>query len=266
MNLNLKATIDSELKDLRITSKQKRDILNKAFQEHKIPLYRKHNFGHSAAIILGCLLLCASTVFAAQYIKNRMLINEEPLPNLDDINVVSLGKIDAAKDEYGDIYDHYKSYDTVCNTIGLNLLDSKFSENNPYQLVELMSDPKDYCFVKVENFIVGDTSDYQWISEENRFEYSHGEKFYSPITLDVEIITSQEQLENGFEKEYLGFYEFVESYISEQGYRVNILKDTSSADESISEKIAIFVADGIRYTLSGRTSYDMLKEVVDSMK
>lgn len=266
MNLNLKATIDSELKEFKITNKQKIDVLNQCFPDQKMSFYRKRKFGHSAAIILGCLLLCASTVFAAQYLKNRMLVNEEPLPGLDDMRVVTLGEIDAAKDEYGDIYDHFNSYEIVCNTIGLNLLDSVLSENNPYQLVELMSDPKDYCFVKVENFIVGDTSDYKWISKENRFEYSHGEQFYSPITLDVEIITSQEQLENGFEKEYLGFYEFVESYISEQGYRVNILKDTSSADESISEKIAIFVADGIRYTLSGRTSYDMLKEVVDSMK
>ena len=32
------------------------------------------------------------------------------------------------------------------------------------------------------------------------------------------------------------------------------------------KKCAVFVADGIRYTLCGRISMEMLKEIVDSME
>ena len=34
----------------------------------------------------------------------------------------------------------------------------------------------------------------------------------------------------------------------------------------VSEKCAIFVADGVRYTLCGRTSMETIKEIVDSME
>ena len=35
---------------------------------------------------------------------------------------------------------------------------------------------------------------------------------------------------------------------------------------SVSEKIAVFVSDGIRYTLKGRVSVDTMKTIVDTMK
>lgn len=34
----------------------------------------------------------------------------------------------------------------------------------------------------------------------------------------------------------------------------------------MSEKIAVFVSDGIRYTLKGRVSVDTMKTIVDTMK
>lgn len=34
----------------------------------------------------------------------------------------------------------------------------------------------------------------------------------------------------------------------------------------VSEKIAVFVADGIHYTLKGRTSLENIKTIVDSME
>lgn len=34
----------------------------------------------------------------------------------------------------------------------------------------------------------------------------------------------------------------------------------------MSEKIAVFVSDGIRYTLKGRVSVDTMKIIVDTMK
>ena len=60
-------------------------------------------------------------------------------------------------------------------------------------------------------------------------------------------------------------YDFQESYISDKGYKVNIIKGTDGDDSIISEKCAIFVADGIRYTLQGRVTTELLKDIVDSM-
>ena len=63
--------------------------------------------------------------------------------------------------------------------------------------------------------------------------------------------------------------QFVEQYISKQGYRVNILEDTISEtppEDYVSKKTAIFVADGIRYSLTGQVSMETMKEIVDSMK
>ena len=34
----------------------------------------------------------------------------------------------------------------------------------------------------------------------------------------------------------------------------------------VSEKIAVFVSDGVRYTLKGRVSVETMKAIVDSMK
>ena len=42
--------------------------------------------------------------------------------------------------------------------------------------------------------------------------------------------------------------------------------DDALPDGAIAEKCAIFVSDGIRYTLKGRTSIETLKEIIDSLE
>ena len=64
-------------------------------------------------------------------------------------------------------------------------------------------------------------------------------------------------------------YHFVEQYESAQGYLVNLVEDTIGEEppaDYVSKKIAVFVADGIRYTLTGQVSLDTMKELVDTMK
>lgn len=41
-------------------------------------------------------------------------------------------------------------------------------------------------------------------------------------------------------------------------------EDDSSAYSATSEKCAVFVVDGIQYTLKGRVSMDTMKEIIDS--
>lgn len=52
---------------------------------------------------------------------------------------------------------------------------------------------------------------------------------------------------------------------SAQGYKVNIIESGGEAN-SKTEKCAVLVADGIRYTLRGRVSIDTIKQIVDTLK
>ena len=119
--------------------------------------------------------------------------------------------------------------------------------------------------------IIGDTSDYYYDKEIDDYRYVSGEKYYSPVSLKIEVILSQEQAEIGLDTEYMGYYEYVESFRSAQGYQVNLLQDTMAAEAADlpknfqSEKIAVFVADGVRYTLTGRVSAETMRQIVDSM-
>lgn len=64
---------------------------------------------------------------------------------------------------------------------------------------------------------------------------------------------------------------FLQIYTSAQGFTVNIIRDTMGDNvehKSLnyqSEKIAIFVAGGVRYTLTGHVPTETMKAIVDSM-
>ena len=102
-----------------------------------------------------------------------------------------------------------------------------------------------------------------YLEEEDRYEYEHGKTYYSPVSLNIDLILSDEQLKNGWDTDYLGMYESMEKYQSAQGYKVNLIQDNNGDEKLnegvVSEKIAVFVSDGIRYTLKGRVSVDTMK-------
>ena len=58
--------------------------------------------------------------------------------------------------------------------------------------------------------------------------------------MNVDLILSDEQLENGWDTDYLGMYESIEEFQSAQGYKVNLIQDTNgkeTADKDVvSEK------------------------------
>lgn len=149
------------------------------------------------------------------------------------------------------------------------MLNSVLSQNNPYMLGEIETDNKDFAILSFENYILGDTGNYNYLPNEDFYTYDHGKEYYSPVSLTVDIMLSEAQMKNGWDTDYLGFYEFKENYVSAQGYKVNLIEDTTGEDNVenyVSEKCAVFVADGIRYTLKGRTSYENMKNIVDTMK
>lgn len=171
-------------------------------------------------------------------------------------------------DEYGWIDLEFQDYRRIEAKLGISLLNSEISKDNPYILGNLTSDNKDCAMITMEYYIIGDAKNFKYLSDEHRYEYTKGVEYKSSISMEIDIMLSQEQLDIGWPVDYLGMYEYVETFYSKQGYKVNIIEDTIEreyAGNSISKKCAVFVADGIQYTLEGRVSLEKMKEIIDSM-
>ena len=204
-------------------------------------------------------------IYANAYVQELMKVNEKELPQLDNMYIIKLNNLEKAVNK-GEIYNERKIYpDKIMNL----LLYSELANKNPYIIEKVKTDNKNFAILMFENYVIGDTSNYRYNEEEGFYEYQKGKEYYSPVSLKADIILSENQMNNGWSVDYLGNYQFKEQYISKQGYKVNIIesKTTDSDKENyISEKCAVFVSDGIRYTLKGRTSLENIKAIIDTMK
>ncbi len=261
--LDVKDTIDRELKEMKLNDELRRKI-------RKGVTHRKHDRIMKGAVAsFAVIVLAGTTVLAGHYIWNRVQVNDEILPELDTMQMIQVDEIEAIPDENGMVNKDYDDYAEIKNDLGIDLLDTDLSQNNPYMLGHVMTDTRDFAIVTVDNFIVGDTSNYEYLKEANRYSYDHGEVYFSSVSLTIDIILSENQMNHGWDTEYLGLYQFVENYTSAQGYKVNIIEDATEGENPenyVSEKVAVFVADGIRYSLKGRTSLEEIKAIVDTMR
>ncbi len=223
----------------------------------------RFKFANVAAAALVLLLIGGTTVYAYYMLTNRTEVNQEELPAIGEMSCIK--SFDFSNVDEKIIYDDYREF---ADLAGLNLLDSSLSEPNPYMQVRVETDKKDFAIIRVENYILGDTSNYQLVEDINLYNCDPGEVYYSSISLEADLILSQEQLATGFDMEYLGYYEYVESYVAEDGTKVNMVQGTFGNEEDgvVSEKIAIFVKNGVKYTLSGRVSIEEMKHIVDTMQ
>lgn len=261
--MDMKKQIDLELKEIHMSEELKRKIRHKAVKR------APHRYISGIAASLAILILGSTTAFAGYYIYNKVMVNEEVLPELDSMHYIQVNTLNFQADEYGMINEKVEDYETIQNELGIDLLNSALSKNNPYMLGKIKTDNKDFAILSFENYILGDTENYNYLSNEDFYTYDHGKEYYSPVSLTVDIMLSEAQMKNGWDTDYLGFYTFKENYVSAQGYKVNFIEDTTGEDEVenyVSEKCAVFVADGIRYTLKGRTSFENMKNIVDTME
>lgn len=223
----------------------------------------------SAAASIAAVVLGGVTVFAGYAMFNRVRVNEEVLPELNTMEIVQVSDFEAEPDQYGLIHEDYSDYEAVQKALGIKMLDTKLSGSNPYMLCHIKTDGKDFAIITVDNYITGDTENYRYMEEESRYAYDNGKEYFTPVSLTIDLILSESQMENGWDTDYLGLYRFVENYTSKQGYRVNIVEDLvegETPENYVSEKVAVFVADGIRYSLKGRVSVDTMKDIVNTME
>ncbi len=266
MKMDLKQEIDNELSEMTVSDELKNKIYKDSCESQE---RRKiYSTWKTAAAVMAVICLTTTTAFAGYNLYNRLLVNQETLPELDAMKVIDMPPLDAEYGSDGWIEKDYNNYKKLKNELGVPLLDTKLAVDNPYMHSHITTDNKDYAGITVENYILGDTGNYRYDEEEKRYIYDQGSEYLSPVSLTVSMALSREQLEHEWDTEYLGYYQFAESYTSSQGFKVNILEDTveESPEDYVSEKSAVFVADGIEYIVKGRTSLENIKGIVDSME
>lgn len=234
--MTVRDQIDYELQNIKLPENFERKIL------HNVKP-KKTKWKYQIAVLILCFILGGTTVYAGYVILNKININREMLPDLQPMKKKETKKLIADQDEIGDYRKEYDTYDALCEKLGIKLLNSDLSKNNTLMMIQRKTDNENWEEIRISPYILGDIS---------KIEKVEGENFYS------------------WEKDYLGTFVFVESYQSKQGYLVNILQDTTieEKDRNMGYKskcYAIFVADGIRYTLSGSIELEKMKELVDSM-
>lgn len=266
MKMDLKREIDNELSGITMSNELKSKIY-KGLYDGKTG-WKAYSAVRTAAAVAAAVCLVATTAFAGYTFYNRILVNQETLPELDAMKAIDMPPLYAESGDDGWIEKEYDSYKEVKSKLRIPLLDTKLAVEHPYMQSHITTDNTDEAVITVENYILGDTSNYKYDEEEKRYIYEQGVEYLSPVSLTVSMILSREQLEQGCDTEYMGYYQFVENYTSAQGYKVNILEDTieEPVENYVSEKTAVFVADGIEYTIKGRTSLKNIKDIIDSME
>ncbi|MEQ3280368.1 hypothetical protein AAA072_00230 [Finegoldia magna] len=220
--------------------------------------------------IVLCMVVFAivfsTTVYAVKLVNEQSKVNELELPELDSMKITKqIKNIEKSIKSQSISRMNYKQ---IQEELGVSFLNSELSKDEKYMISDVETDNKDYAIIKCDNYIIGDTSNYSY-NEEGFYSYDEGNLYKSPISLQADIILSQTQLNNVWTTDYLGMYSFVEQFVSEQGYKVNLIEEKNDGNQPqdfVSKKIAVFVADGIRYTLTGRTTVDNMKQIVNSMK
>ena len=234
----------------------------------------KNNNGRKKSTKTLTIALCmvifavvfSSTVYAVKLVNEQSKVNELELPELDSMKITKqIKNIEKSIKPQSISKMNYKQ---IQEQLGVSLLNSELSKDDKYMISDVETDNKDYAIIKCDNYILGDTSNYSY-NEEGFYSFDEGNLYKSPISLQADIILSETQLNNVWTTDYLGMYGFVEQFVSEQGYKVNLIEtknDGNQPQNFVSKKIAVFVADGIRYTLTGRTTVDNMKQIVNSMK
>lgn len=211
-------------------------------------------------------IVFSSTVYAVKLVNEQSKVNELELPELDSMKITKqIKNIEKSIKPQSISKMNYKQ---IQEQLGVSLLNSELSKDDKYMISDVETDNKDYAIIKCDNYILGDTSNYSY-NEEGFYSFDEGNLYKSPISLQADIILSETQLNNLWTTDYLGMYGFVEQFVSEQGYKVNLIEEKNDGNQPqnfVSKKIAVFVADGIRYTLTGRTTVDNMKQIVNSMK
>lgn len=208
-------------------------------------------------------VLCVCIVAVTIYLAGRMNSTSVIIKN----NAMQVYNIDRASDlieQDGHYYKYYSDFSEMEAELGIRFLENK--DVFPHPVIKYVTDEVNWAFIEVKPYITGDTTILKRIEGKDEYAYTSGQKFASPLNLKISLIMSQEQLNIGLDKEYLGDFVKAESYTVRNGDVADIIYTTSGDQQGISLLSAVFVHRGIRYELQGHTSVEQMKEVLDSFE
>ena len=248
----MKEQIDNELENLTFH-----------FDMEKAKRKKRKRMKYNILLTAIAVILLGSTAQAGYTLYTRWFkINGEILPELESMKKIEVNPLNEEYKVNSTYEKQYDSYEALQKDLGVRLLHTKMADNNSFMIITRKTDNVHWTQIKVVAYIVGDVSEMKQIEGRNQYTWTPGEAFFSPIDLSIDIISSQEQLEIGWDKEYLGAYDFVETYQMQDGYKVNILSSGESNTKPMYQ--AVFVADGIRYTIRGKVDIALLKDILNS--
>jgi hypothetical protein len=252
MTNKIRKQIDTELSDMNLSS----EVI------HNIKKGKKSIRTKNYALVLPIILVCVisfSTVYAVSQIFT-MKVNHKEIPQLDSMSIIKVNDIEDAQIKDGIISKEYNDMQELENELGVKFLSSKL-ENNHYHLIKYTKIGKGYNCIDIGAYIVGDLTNLVYQEEYSYYSWDSGIEYQTPIDLKIEIISDNSQ--QPFDTEYLGTFHYLNTFISKDGYTINLLESKSLGKNQI---CAIFVANGIRYTLTGHVEASTMIEIVNSMK
>lgn len=277
---DIKKCIDSGLSGMKLSSDFMQRI-EKQGKMKKISRHAAYRMRYSAVAAVLCIVLFGTVAFAAgSLLYSKIKVNQEELPALEPMEVVALQPVEGTVTEYGKIEKTYGSMEELECDLGIKLLDTDFAIDNPYTNIFYNKIGEGYNVIDVHEYILGDLTNIREWDEVNVdstvegndewYAWTKGNIYKSPVNLKIEIISDPAQQE--LDTEYMGYSKYIETFTSEQGYTVNVLQDTIEDEQAAAleaytpQTQMVFVANGIRYTLTGRVPMETMKEIVNSMK
>ena len=127
-----------------------------------------------AAVFAAVILLSGTTAFAGYLILNKVNVNNSTLPELDtNEGNKPTNHLLQNTDANGMIEESLVDYDVIESQMDISLLDSSLADNS-FAQTKITTDNKDFAIITVDNYIIGDTYDYNYLPDENRYEYKSG--------------------------------------------------------------------------------------------
>ncbi len=223
---------------------------------------RRSRVRRAAALLAAVCVLGGATALAAARLFG-MNVNGRELPPLEPMTMVETADTGGPADG---TEQQAEGLDALSRALGVPFLWAEGARENPYTRVSYKNFGGEYQIVKAKAYLVGDLRDLVWQDEYDYYSWTAGTVYQTPVDLTLEWVSDEAQ--QPFDTDYLGYYAYADTFTSAGGHTVNLLVDTAPGTAGSGLKpecAAVFVADGVRYTLSGHVTQQTMRAIVDSM-
>lgn len=262
---HIKNAIDTALSDMKMPDDTISNVLSSADSRTA----KKNRTGKNMIVFFICgFLLVGMTVMGnTVHYYWHDIINKAEMQEVNFNRIVDISPSYVSRNVRDE---RCASINDLESELGITFLHSEYENHTDTARVFYSCTDSGYHEIYVSAYIAGDASNILYENHEKWYSWVPGEQYDKPVDLYISFISDIKQQDVG--REYMGDYMFVESFLSDRGENVDILKLEYNASNTAAEGWkdnaykAIFVSEGIRYELDGRVSQDTLKDIVNSFK